>query len=225
MSKKQNASIYGRDLVWVRPHPLEVGTHRLGSEMLMSAKWMLNSVIAAVQQTNPRTGSHVVLREDNPMFDFQPAKLAMEHLGEPANVTILGPEQFDEFVHNYVAGVNNLEALKQVVHAVEKHAPALRFMPKHLHYLLDAASEHPQGQYRHLPRMFLRYDLTDYECLVWLNRSNGQVSPKKLPEWQINPNRILHIGGAWYAFESLDEAVTAKFFAPQTEIHRLREDV
>jgi hypothetical protein len=235
VSKKQSHSIYARDLIYVTPHPFGVAAHRLGEMLVPTATpWLMSSVVAGVAQRKRSAqheplgveGSVAVVREDSEVFRTE--ALVREHLNLPdEQVTLLDHATFDQFTRLYVSGVNNLDALKTVVRAIERYAPSFRFMPPHLHYLLDLAEDNgtQRSPYRHLPRMFLRYDFSEYDALVWLNKGGGQISPKLLPQWQVDSERVLHVGGAWYAFRTLEEAVTTKFFAPETEIHRLREDV
>lgn len=215
---------YAREIVWVRPNPFAVGITRLGEGHVTDSHWAMSAVVAMFVQTNTRGERHAVAREDSPMFDFQPMKLALASMEAPQSLIVLSSEDFDEFSVSYSGGLNNTRASIKALRAIERYAPNLRFLPKHLHHLVEEADQKPSSPYRHLARMFLRHDLADYESLVWLNGADGQISPKLLPKWQIDPARIKHIGGAWYAFESIDDAVTAKMFAPKTEIYRLRED-
>jgi hypothetical protein len=218
--------LYERDVVWVQYHPQKVRVFRLGS--LMSAlPWMMSSVIGAAIQTRPDGRRIVAVREDNPMFDFQPGKLALEAIGvtDESAIFRLSPEDFDAFATVYVSGVNNTGNLAKLVPVIQKYVPAMQFMPPHLHRLLeerDGSNDH--NVYQHLPRFFMKFDLSEYEVILWLDRGFGQISPKKFPDLRLDEGSLLHLGGAWYACRTLDEAMMAKFTAPATEIHRLRED-
>jgi hypothetical protein len=207
--------IYKRELVWVQHYPLTVRVDKVGSGQERS--WISSSILAAIIQTGPDGEAYVAVREDGPFFDFRPGEMALKHIGadDPERVTRLSPAAFDEFASIYMGGANDL-ALGRIVRAIEKHVPAFRFMPRHLH---DLAAETP---YLQLPRYFMRHDLREFECLAWIGRSPNQISPRGFEEWQIDADRMRHMGSGWYAFVALDDAVRLKFLVPNTEVHSLR---
>lgn len=218
-------TLFRREIVWVQPNPRKIERRDMKDGVLNMQDTLLNSVATALIQTTPRGVEHVVLRHDGPYFDFQPAKEVVKFLGtDESAITRLSPEDFDEFAKAYSGGTNNYNALRQIVASVEKHAPAFRFIPTHLHYLVNGKDDF-SNPYRNLPRMFLRHDLTEYEALVWVNRAVGQISPKKFLEWNVDPKQLLHTGEAWYAFPKLEDAVSLKVMTQTTEIHRIRTDI
>lgn len=227
MSMTQSDSVFIREVIWVQVHPKRVTRVRLGKAGgNVPNGIMLTSVAAALLQTRPNGERHVAVRDDGDVFDFQPGKMALEHLGidDPSMITVLLPEAYDEFAPAYMAGVGNLDALQRLVPAIEKHVPAFRFLPKNLHSVVLGGGGERGDPYRHVPRMFLRYDFRDYEALVMLAGSMNQVSPKRFVEWGINEDNTKHVGGGWYAFRSMDEAVHAKLSVPGTRLFELGVD-
>jgi hypothetical protein len=205
-----------RDLIFVNPQN-EVTPFRLGQKELrgFSHPWMMSSIVGAAVQKHTNGDRRVIVRLDKEEFPFQPGKIAFAHTALAEDkAAYLPSEDFDEFIATFVYDFNNLAA-------IEKYAPSFRFVPLHLQHLLLEDKD----TYRHVPRFFAKYNLADYEVLIWLNREDNQVSPKRFPEWRLHEESVLHLGGAWYACKTLDEAILIKLMAPRTEIHRIREDV
>ena len=245
---KNYETIYHRGVVWVQPHPLSVRHEKVRAEY-SGVRWTAGSVASCMVMEKPNGEFHVAVREDSKMFDFQPGLLGLELLHEEHDVTTvteLSPGAFDEMFAYFSASLKNAANIAKLIPIVERHAPAFRFVPQHLqHVIIDAIppevldekivsvnSWDREKNYRvNLVRSFLRYDLSDFEAIVWLdtpNRYSGhQVSPKLIGEYGLQEERILNIGMAWYAVKTLDEAIEAKLRskAGATEVYSLKPEL
>jgi hypothetical protein len=206
-----------RFVIWVSQNPLAVTRHEHG-EMPKSESgtmsWVSSSTVQGLQQVSPQ-GTFTVLREDDVFFDYQPTRLAIEKLGLE-HYTLLEGSRFDDFVDLYTKGFGNITAMVDLVKQIDAYVPDFQFMPRSLHYLLE------NEDYKIVPRMFHRHDLTNYEALVWVARSPHQLSHATFKEKHIDVHRLLHVGSGWYAFPTAEEAVAAKLIFDGTEIYALR---
>ena len=226
-------SLYRREVIWVSMRR-DGAVHRqvLGKSpdrFEWSDSDILSSIAVAVVQTRPDGSVNLAAREDSPFFDFQPTKIALDHLEitDLSSITMLATDAFDEFATAFSSGLNSVEAVRRLLPLIERHAPSFRFMPRHLHHLIEPMmidGTDMSFYYKNLPRSFLRYDFRDYEAIAWINRTGGQISPKLFQKWKVDSSKLLHIGGAWYAFHNIDDAVSLKFQATATEIYRIKDD-
>ncbi len=210
-----------RELFWVTQHPLQVRRHTHGDLPLTSGgthAWVIGSTLQGMAQT---IGGNTVFvfREDHDLFDYQPTRLVMEKYNI-TDATMLSPEDFDEFATLYTTGEGNTNKMPLLVSEIERLAPSLRFLPRHLQHLV---SHFEANEYTILCRIFLRHDLTDYEALVWLSRTPHQLKQRVLDEAGVDTSRMLHVTGGWYAVPTIEDAISLKFKMPKTEIYRTRE--
>jgi hypothetical protein len=216
---------YHRRAVLVSQHPLAVHLHDLNASLLNAGsdarKLLLTSALVALNQN--RLGEdeegtpHWVVKQDSPFFDYQPSKIAEEQLGPWESKTVLPPEDFDRYADAFMSGLANEQRLRHFILLTEELAPEMQIAPRRVHELLTREG------YTHLPRYFARHNLFDYDCLVWIERSSNQLSKAELLRLRLDDIPCVHLGGGWYAFKSIDDAMALKLLAKQTEVHPLRD--
>jgi hypothetical protein len=213
-----------RSAVLVSQHPLHVQLIDVegGNPYMAQAAhigiqtFLQRATLQAVRQV--RGGKeHWVVREDLLFFDYQPSKIAEEQLGPWSNKTVLAPDEFDALAELFMS--NSDGKLREFILLTEELVPEMQIAPKRVHALLAREEE----AYSKLPRYFARYDLWPYEALVWINRSDNQLPKKELERLRMADMPAIHLGGGWYAFERMDDAIAIKLSANQTEVHPLRD--
>ena len=201
--------IYEREIVLVQPFPLQGARLRLneGGGRPPLSPW--TSVACAIVQTNPSGQAHAILSTDDPGASFRPVEAA-DNLGLlPEDRTVVDFETFHTLISAYTASVNNVDNLRALCVLLEKHAPAMRFVPAHLVPALKDGD-------RFIARMFLRHDLSKYQAIARFGPEEYQ-QPKKtfLDALGITVGEDCdHIISGWYAFNDIDKAVEMKIRAP-----------
>lgn len=212
---------YSRRAVMVSQYPLGVHVQDLSGALTYepgsaARKQLLTSQLVALSQTRIKTGeTHWVVRQDSDIFDYQPAKVAEAELGPWENKTILPPEHFDTLADAFMNGLENDARLREFILAAAKLAPAMQIAPSTMHDVIQRA------EYAQLPRYFMRHDLWDQDCLVWIERSNNQLPKKKLVELNLDEIACDHLGGGWYAFRAIEDAMALKLATNGTEVYPL----
>jgi hypothetical protein len=215
---------FTRRAALVCQHPLEFYLHDLNDNLLSpgtdARKLLLTSSLVALNQVRHDLAGdveHWVVREDSPLFDYQPSRMAEAKFGPWTNKTILPPERFDPYAELFLSGLSNPSRLKEFILHTEVEVPEMQIAPKRVHELLDREG------YEFLPRYFARHNLENFDCLVWIQRSNNQLPKKELERLRLIDIPCLHLGGGWYAFESIEDAMALKLLANDTEVHPIRD--
>lgn len=216
-----------RRAVLVCQYPLSVHIVNLNDGLLApgsdARRLLLRTTLVALNQvklgeTDDQNTEHWVVREDCELFDYQPARVAEEQLGPWGNKTVLSPDVFDDYATMFMSGLSNTEKLREFIKMTEEVAPAMQIAPKRVHELL-----HRKG-YEFLPRYFARHNLDNYDCLVWIESKNQQLPKARLQALRIDDEiKHKHLGGGWYAFQSIEDAMALKLLANNTEVHPIHE--
>lgn len=215
-----------RRAVLVCQHPLRVSIYDLNDGLLApgseARQLLLTHTIVALNQVKfdeneGQLAEHWVVREDSTQFDYRPAAIAEKHLGPWTDKTVLAPEDFDQYCTAFMSGLSNAAKLREFILLTERLAPGMQIAPKRVHELLDRKG------YEFLPRYFARHNLDAYDCLVWIERQSQQLPKTRLEQLRLNDIPCKHLGGGWYAFRSIEDAMALKLLANNTEVHPIHD--